>query len=107
MFPTDSDSTGALHSAAHAGNYCCFKMLVEAGAELGHLDLHGNTLMHWAAAGGHIKYARLMVENGARVGVRAEMAGVTPMMCAAMVSAIGIPRYSSSYYQLSLSAFYS
>ena len=49
-----------------------------SSANVSVVDDEGNTLLHWAAAGGHLEIVRFLLENGADVEARSRD-GFTPL----------------------------
>lgn len=66
----------ALH-LAH-GSVSCTRVLLESGASVCAKDGHGQTPLHWAAAGGHADVVRMLISSGADANVSSNN-GITPL----------------------------
>ena len=71
-----------LNEAVKAGDLLMVQRLVEEGADACQLDARGTSLLHVAAALGHLEIARLLVEKGANVNFVSRKSG-TPVIVAA------------------------
>ncbi|KAM7494694.1 hypothetical protein LguiB_029303 [Lonicera macranthoides] len=75
----DYNGRNALQYACSHGEVECIKVLLDARAEVDHLDMNNkNTLLHYAAAFGGRESVELMLENGALVTLK-NLDGMTPV----------------------------
>ena len=79
---SDSDHTGitALHAAVQKeGHLDVVVALLEHGADVDCATAKGNTALMYAAAGGHVECANVVLEYGANANVRSEADSDTPI----------------------------
>jgi ankyrin repeat protein len=65
-----------------AGDPAIMKVLIEAGADVDHPNVHGWTPLHQAAYGDRVDLARLLLDAGARPDLSGRGAGGTPLVVA-------------------------
>ena len=78
----------ALQRAARSGHTSTVKALLDAGADLDAVDVHGFTPLRWAILNGHASAASGLCAAGA--DCTAPLAGMTPLMLASATGKAGV-----------------
>ena len=84
-------SAPPLSVAAQQGNEAVLRVLIEAGADVNHADVHGVTALFIATYNGHESSVRVLAKAGADVD-KAKSNTVTPLFAAAMKGNKGMVR---------------
>src|SRR6187549_1757093 len=66
---TEGGAETELHGVAWTGELWRARELVEAGADVNHIDTAGETPIHGAAANGHVEMVAYLLSVGARIDI--------------------------------------
>jgi ankyrin repeat protein len=83
----------ALRYAAMQGRTANVQAALSAGADVNERSLSGATPLHWAAKGGHLDTAGVLLRNGADINARENTTKYTPLHSAALEGQVEMVRF--------------